>query len=86
MFLNLGFYNLVALDRVTAIIKYGSNPSKNLRNNAIDQGKFIDVTENRGISALVVTNDGFVIASSVTSKVLGIERINKLEEYTKRNI
>ncbi len=70
-FVNVGFGNLVAARKVTAVIGAGSSPAKRLRDEARQRGKLLDATEGRRTRAILVTDSGQVILSAVALSTLG---------------
>ena len=70
-FINVGFGNLVAARKVTAVIGAASSPAKRLRDEARQRGKLLDATEGRKTRAILVTDSGQVILSAVALSTLG---------------
>ena len=58
-----------------SIIVYKSSPSRRIRENAIDNDKYIDATEGNRTRSLIILSEGFVVGSAVASNTLK-ERIN----------
>lgn len=70
-FVNIGFGNLVAAERVVAVIGPGSSPVKRLRDEARQGGRLLDATQGRRTRAILVTDTGQVILSAVAVATLG---------------
>ena len=68
--LNIGFGNVVASERVVAIITPGSAPVKRLKDHARDTGKLVDATQGRRTRAVIVTDSDHVILSAVAAETI----------------
>lgn len=68
--LNIGFGNVVASERVVAIITPGSAPVKRLKDHARDTGKLVDATQGRRTRAVIVTDSDHVILSAVATETI----------------
>ena len=55
-FINIGFGNMVAAERVVAIVSPDSAPIKRLIQDAKDQGRTIDVSCGRRTRAVIITD------------------------------
>ena len=62
-FINIGFGNMVAADRVVALASSDSAPIKRLIQDSKDAGRVIDVTCGRRTRAVIVTDSDLVILS-----------------------
>ena len=74
--ISLGFYNVIAADRVVAIVTPDAAPIKRLKEEARKNHKLIDATNGRRTRAVIVTNSNHVILSSVQPETLAA-RINE---------
>ena len=63
--INIGFGNVVAANRIIAIISPESAPIKRIIQEARDRGLLIDATYGRRTRAVVVTDSGHIILSAV---------------------
>ncbi len=63
--INIGFGNVVASNRIIAIISPESAPIKRIIQEARDKGMLIDATYGRRTRAVVVTDSGHIILSAV---------------------
>ena len=63
--INIGFGNVVAANRIIAIISPESAPIKRIIQEARDKGLLIDATYGRRTRAVVVTDSGHIILSAV---------------------
>ena len=64
-FINVGFGNMVAADRVVALVSPESAPIKRAIQEARDRCVLIDATYGRRTRAVVFTDSGHVILSAV---------------------
>jgi regulator of extracellular matrix RemA (YlzA/DUF370 family) len=74
--INLGFNNVVALERVVAVLNSQSLPSKRLREEAIRKNKLIDATNGRKMRTVLVTDSDHVVLSSLQPETI-IQRIKE---------
>jgi regulator of extracellular matrix RemA (YlzA/DUF370 family) len=68
--INIGFGNVVAVQRVIAVIKAGSSPMKRLVNGAERQNRLVDATNGRLTRSVIVTDSNHVILSHVKPTTL----------------
>ncbi|MBD3347900.1 MAG: DUF370 domain-containing protein [Candidatus Eisenbacteria bacterium] len=68
--LNVGFGNVVAADRVVAVVTPGSAPVKRLKDHARDTGKLVDATQGRRTRAVIVTDSDHVVLSAVAAETI----------------
>lgn len=69
-FINIGFGNMVAVDRVVALANPDSAPIKRLMQDAKDDGKAIDVTCGRRTRAVIITDSEHVILSAIQTETI----------------
>ena len=74
-FINVGFGNLVAVERVIALASPDSAPIKRLVQSAKDDGRVIDVTCGRRARAVIITDSEHVILSAIQTETIA----NRLE-------
>ena len=77
-FINIGFGNMVAADRVVAVVSPDSAPIKRLIQDAKDQGRTIDVSCGRRTRAVIITDSEHVILSAIQSETIA----NRLDSNT----
>ena len=63
--LNIGFGNIVAANRIISIISPESAPIERIIQEAREKGMLIDATYGRRTRAVVVTDSGHVVLSSI---------------------
>ncbi len=77
--INIGFGNIVAANRIIAIISPESAPVKRIIQEARDKGLLIDATYGRRTRAVIVTDSDHVILSSVQPETVA-NRLSSSEE------
>lgn len=77
-FINIGFGNMVASDRIITIVSPDSAPVKRLIQDAKDTGRVIDVSCGRRTRAVIITDSEHVILSAIQSETIA----NRLESNT----
>ncbi|MCK4537949.1 MAG: DUF370 domain-containing protein [Candidatus Krumholzibacteria bacterium] len=70
MLLNIGFGNVVAKDKVIAIINSDSAPMRRYREEAGQSGKLVDATQGRKTRTILVTASGHVILSAIAVETI----------------
>ncbi|PRX25088.1 hypothetical protein BX659_12317 [Orenia metallireducens] len=63
--INIGFGNIVAANRIIAIVSPESAPIKRIIQDARDRGMLIDATYGRRTRAVVITDSDHIILSAV---------------------
>ena len=74
-FINVGFGNMIAAERVVALASPDSAPIKRLIQDSKDDGRAIDVTCGRRTRAVIITDSEHVILSAVQTETIA----NRLE-------
>ncbi len=69
-FINIGFGNMVAAERVVAVVSPDSAPIKRLIQDAKDSGRAIDVTCGKRTRAAIITDSEHVILSAFQSETI----------------
>ena len=77
-FINIGFGNMVAADRIVTIVSPESAPIKRLMQDAKSEGKVIDVSCGRRTRAVIITDSDHVIFSAIQSETIA----NRLDTDT----
>ena len=75
-FINIGFGNMVAVDRIVALVSPDSAPVKRLIQDAKDEGRTIDVTCGRRTRAVIITDSEHVILSAIQAETIA----NRLDD------
>lgn len=68
--LNIGLGNYVPYDRVIAIVAPDSAPVKRLVQDAKDKDKCVDATYGRRTRAVIVTDSGQIVLSSIQPETI----------------
>ncbi len=68
--INVGFGNIVNLDRVIAIVNSDSAPAKRTVKNAKAQGVAIDATHGRKAKSVIVMENNQIVLSALTPETL----------------
>lgn len=76
--INIGFGNIVAANRIVAIVSPESAPIKRVIQEARDRGMLIDATYGRRTRAVVITDSDHVILSAVQPETVA-HRLNSKE-------
>ena len=69
-FINIGFGNMVAAERIVTIVSPDSAPVKRLVQDAKDGGRVIDVSCGRRTRAVIITDSEHVILSAIQTETL----------------
>ncbi len=80
-FINIGYGNMVAVERVVTLVSPDSAPVKRLIQDAKDDGRIIDVTCGRKTRAVVITDSEHVILSALQTETIA-NRLNNSDADT----
>lgn len=75
-FVNIGFGNIVAANRLIAMVSPESAPIKRIVQEARDRGMLIDATYGRRTRAVIITDSDHVILSAVQPETVA-QRLTK---------
>lgn len=83
--INIGFGNMLAAERIVAVVSPDSAPVKRLVQEARDAHRIVDATQGRRTRAVVITDSDHVVLSAiqpetVASRAGGREVAAQLEE------
>lgn len=84
-FINIGFGNIIAANRIIAIVSPDSAPIKRMVQEAKDAKTAIDATYGRRTRAVVMMDSGHVILSAVQPETVAA-RLDKDSKDTKEEI
>ena len=73
-FLNVGFDNAVAVERIIAVVSADPSPIKRLREAASRHQKLVDATNGRKTRTVIITDSDHVVLSSLQLETI-IERL-----------
>ena len=74
-FINIGFGNMIAAERVVTVVSPESAPVKRLMQDAKDAGRTIDVSCGRRTRSVIVTDSEHVILSALQTETIA-NRLN----------
>ncbi len=77
-FINIGYGNMIAVDRIVTLTSPDSAPIKRLVQDAKDAGRVIDASCGRKTRTVIITDSDHVILSALQSETIA----NRLEENT----
>lgn len=80
MFVNVGFANFVASDKIIAILDADSSPAKRLSRTAKESDLLIDATCGRKTRSVIVMESNHVVLSAIESDVFGSKLDNVSEK------
>ena len=69
-FINIGFGNMVAAEKVVTIVSPDSAPIKRLIQDAKDAGRVIDVSCGRRTRSVIITDSEHVILSAIQAETI----------------
>lgn len=69
-FLNIGFDNMVASDKIVAIVSPEGASVKRLVQYARENHRLIDVSSGRKTRAVVITSDDYILLSAIQTDTL----------------
>ena len=79
--INIGFGNLVAADRLLAVVSPDSAPIKRVIQEARDRQMLIDASYGRKTASVLLMDTDHVILSAMTPEVIGQRSGAQLEKY-----
>lgn len=79
--INIGFGNMVAANRLVAIVSPESAPIKRIIQDARESGSLIDATYGRRTRAVIVTDSDHIILSAVQPETVA----NRVVDYDEEN-
>lgn len=74
--ISIGFGNVVASDKIVAIITPGSSPIRRLKDQARQKGKLVDATQGRRTRSIIVMDSDHVVLSAIGSDTI-TQRLEK---------
>ena len=77
--LNIGFGNMIAINRVVSLVSPESAPVKRIIQDVRERGNLIDATFGRRTRSVIVMDSGHVILSALSPETLAA-RVLQLEE------
>lgn len=77
---NIGFGNLVAEERIVAVVSPESAPIKRIIQDVREKGLLIDASFGRSTKAVLFMDSGNVVLSALSPEALAARMSNKYEE------
>jgi regulator of extracellular matrix RemA (YlzA/DUF370 family) len=74
--ISIGFGNVVASDKIVAIITPGSSPIRRLKDQARQKGKLVDATQGRRTRSIIVMDSDHVVLSAIGADTI-TQRLEK---------
>ncbi len=75
--INIGFGNIVAANRIIAIVSPESAPIKRIIQESREQGRLVDATYGRRTRAVVITDSDHIILSAVQPETVSHRLVDK---------
>ena len=76
--ISIGFGNVVASEKIVAIITPGSSPVRRLKDEARRKGKLVDATQGRRTRSLLVMDSDHVVLSAIGAETI-TQRLEKAD-------
>ena len=84
--INIGFGNIVSVNRIIAIVSPESAPIKRMIQEARDQGVLIDATYGRRTRAVIVTDSDHIILSAVQPETVAHRLHNRMDAKEEKEL
>ena len=84
-FINIGFGNLVSVQRLIAVVSPDSAPVKRLVQESRDRGMLIDATYGRKTAAVLIMDSDHVVLSALAAERLAPRLGLSVEELTEED-
>ena len=83
--INIGFGNIIALDKVVSIVNSDSAPIKRMIQEAKDSKMAIDATYGRKTRAVIVMDSGHVVLSAIQPETIAARMDKDILERSKES-
>jgi hypothetical protein len=67
---HIGFGNIIAMNRVIAIVSPNSAPTKRAVQEGRNKGLLIDMTNGRRTKAVIITDNGYIILAALAPETI----------------
>ena len=84
-FINIGFGNLVSVQRLIAVVSPDSAPVKRLVQESRDRGMLIDATYGRKTASVLIMDSDHVVLSALAAERLATRLRLSVEELTEED-
>jgi extracellular matrix regulatory protein A len=78
--INIGFGNIVAANRVIAIVSPESAPIKRMISDAREKGLLIDATYGRRTRAVIITDSSHIVLSAIQPETVANRFVTNVEK------
>lgn len=79
-FINVGYNNMIAAERIIALVTPDSAPAKRLVQDAKDTGRAVDCTGGKKTKSVIITDSDHVIMSALSTEQLAERMVQSAEE------
>lgn len=76
--ISIGFGNVIASDKIVAVITPGSSPIRRLKDQARQKGKLVDATQGRRTRSIIVMDSDHVVLSAIGAETI-TQRLEKAD-------
>jgi regulator of extracellular matrix RemA (YlzA/DUF370 family) len=84
--IHLGFGNIVAVNKVIAIVSPNSAPAKRLLQEGKSKGLVIDVTNGRRTKAMLIMDSGHMVLAAITPETIASRVSARYRPYLKEMV
>ena len=84
--IHLGFGNIVAINKVVAIVSPNSAPAKRLLQEGKSKGLVIDVTNGRRTKAMLIMDSGHMVLPAITPETIASRVSARYKPYLKEMV
>ena len=78
--INIGFGNMVAANRIIAIVSPESAPIKRIISDSREKGQLVDATYGRRTRAVIITDSGLIVLSALQPETVASRFTGKIEQ------
>jgi regulator of extracellular matrix RemA (YlzA/DUF370 family) len=82
---HLGFSNIVAIDKVIAIVSPNSAPAKRLHQEAKSKGLVIDITNGRRTKAMLIMENAYVVLAAIAPETIA-NRVSASRRFDSKDL
>lgn len=68
--IHIGFGNILAVNRVVAVVSTGASPTKRMVQDAKARGMTVDMTNGRRTKAVLIMDSGHIILAAITPETI----------------
>jgi extracellular matrix regulatory protein A len=78
--INIGFGNMICVDRIIAVVNPDSAPVKRLIQEARDERRFLDATQGRRTRAVIMMSSNQIVLSAIQPETIASRASSKESE------